>query len=118
MPKWPPATTRPRRRPTPRSSPAPRAAAWMTDASAAVALLRRPATIRERCGMVFEAGRGGTLPHFALDLEQLPRAVDYVRDMTLAAYPTLAIPFHSRWRHFAAGGIDRWEQLDRALGPI
>ena len=26
-------------------------------------------------------------------------------------YPDLAIPYHARWRHFAAGGIDRWGAL-------
>jgi hypothetical protein len=85
----------------------------MNDANAAaVAHLRRPATIRERCGQVFAAGQAGTLGHFTLDLDQMPRVVDYVRDVTLAAYPTLDIPFHSRWRHFAAGAIDRWASLD------
>ena len=28
-------------------------------------------------------------------------------------YPDLDIPFHSRWRHFQVGGIDRWELLSR-----
>ena len=27
--------------------------------------------------------------------------------MTRARYPDLRIPFHSRWRHFEAGGVDR-----------
>ena len=26
-------------------------------------------------------------------------------------YPALDIPFHARWRHFAAGGVDRWAKL-------
>src|SRR5262245_22704327 len=119
MPRLPPVTTRRPSRPTPRSSRAPRAAAWMTDPNAAaVALLRRPATIRERCAMVFEGARSGKLRHFTLDLSALPHAVDYVRDVTLAAYPTLDIPFHSRWRHFTVGGVNRWAQLDRKLGAI
>ena len=25
--------------------------------------------------------------------------------------PSLEIPFHARWRHFAAGGVDRWARL-------
>jgi hypothetical protein len=29
-------------------------------------------------------------------------------------YPTLDVPFHARWRHFAAGGFDRWGTLDQA----
>ena len=31
-----------------------------------------------------------------------------------AEYPTLRIPFHARWRHFAAAGLDRWGSLDEA----
>jgi hypothetical protein len=35
-----------------------------------------------------------------------------VAQVTRARYPDLAIPYHSRWRHFEAGGVDR-----RALLP-
>jgi hypothetical protein len=36
--------------------------------------------------------------------------------LTRARFPDLArIPYHSRWRHFEAGGIDRKAQLDAAL---
>ena len=35
-------------------------------------------------------------------------------DTTRAAYPTLDVPFHSRWRHFVAGGVDRWTAIDAA----
>ena len=30
-------------------------------------------------------------------------------------YPDLHIPYHSRWRHFEAGGVDRKAELDRLL---
>lgn len=30
-------------------------------------------------------------------------------------YPDLDIPFHSRWRHFQAGGVDRFELLSPSL---
>ncbi len=29
----------------------------------------------------------------------------------MAAYPALDIPYHSRWRHFSTGGVDRWGAL-------
>ena len=32
-----------------------------------------------------------------------------------ANYPTLEIPYHSRWRHFSAGGVDRWGRLAAGL---
>jgi hypothetical protein len=38
--------------------------------------------------------------------------VEVIRDR----YPDLQVPFHSRWRHFAAGGIDRWARLATAHG--
>ena len=35
--------------------------------------------------------------------------------LTLKRFPDLRIPYHSRWRHFEAGGIDRKAQLDGLL---
>jgi hypothetical protein len=55
------------------------------------------------------------LPHFALDASRLGDAADYVAGVTRANYPDLAIPYHSRWRHFEAGGIDRWRELAASL---
>jgi hypothetical protein len=64
--------------------------------------------IRGRCAMVFAAAERNELAHFTLDAGRLEHAADYVLDTMRANYPTLAIPYHSRWRHFAAGGRDRW----------
>lgn len=47
------------------------------------------------------------LPHFTLDMARLAGVADYVADEVRRNYPSLEIPFHSRWRHFEAGGIDR-----------
>jgi hypothetical protein len=55
------------------------------------------------------------LPHLALRREHLPTVVDEVLATTRAAYPDLVIPYHSRWRHFAAGGRDRWALLAASL---
>ena len=41
-----------------------------------------------------------------------------VAAVTRRRYPDLGVPYHSRWRHFETGGIDRKAELDRALaGP-
>ena len=40
---------------------------------------------------------------------------DEVADVTRARYPDLDIPYHSRWRHFEAGGVDRRAELDTRL---
>jgi hypothetical protein len=65
------------------------------------------AAVRERCGIVFEAAVRGETPHFRLHLDCLDAASTLVVDITRRRYPDLRVPFHSRWRHFTAGGIDR-----------
>ena len=65
------------------------------------------AAVRERCAIVFAAAERGETRHFGLQLERLDDAVARVVDVTRRRYPDLDVPFHSRWRHFSAGGIDR-----------
>jgi Protein of unknown function (DUF1688) len=73
--------------------------------------LRTAAAVRERCGTVCRWVADGRSPHFTLEQHRLGAVADYVADVTRAAYPDLSIPYHSRWRHFSAGGIDRWNEL-------
>ena len=89
----------------------PAAAATASD----VATLRNPATIRERSANVLAAADAGRSRHFLVDRSRLPACADVVADVTRRRYPSLAIPYHSRWRHFEAGRIDRGAELDRAL---
>jgi hypothetical protein len=63
--------------------------------------------VRERCGLVFQAAERGETPHFRLHLDRLDEAARFVAEVTRRNYPDLRVPFHSRWRHFAAGGLDR-----------
>jgi Protein of unknown function (DUF1688) len=63
--------------------------------------------VRERCGLVFQAAERGGTPHFRLHLDRLDEAARFVAEVTRRNYPDLRVPFHSRWRHFAAGGFDR-----------
>ena len=56
-------------------------------------------------------GLADQLPHFRIDLGRLDATVELVLETTRAAYPTLDVPFHSRWRHFMAGGVDRWAAI-------
>ncbi|HJV61967.1 MAG TPA: URC4/urg3 family protein [Albitalea sp.] len=81
----------------------------------AVRTLRRPATIRERCAAIAAAATAGGSPHFEIDLRRLPEIAQRVARVTRERYPALAIPLHSRWRHFEAGGIDRKAELDARL---
>ncbi len=55
------------------------------------------------------------LTYFAFDAARLNDAADYVASVIRQNYPHLQIPYHSRWRHFETGGVDRWAGLARQL---
>ena len=81
----------------------------------AITYLRSPVAIRDRCGVLFALGCEDKLSHFRPRLSLLGRVADYVIGVMRDQYPDLQIPFHSRWRHFEAGGVPRLAQLDRML---
>jgi hypothetical protein len=85
-------------------------------AGPAVAWLRTPEAIRERCGHIFAAAEQDRLRHFAYRPERLAEVARVVAAVIRGAYPTLDIPYHARWRHFAVGGRDRWQALAARLG--
>lgn len=87
----------------------------LNDPAQAVAWLRSPAAIRERCHALFSLAERDALPNFTLHLDAMPAAADYVTQVIRENYPTLQIPYHARWRHFAANGVDRWGQLAKTL---
>lgn len=80
-----------------------------------LAKLRDAAAVRERCAAVHRFVADGRSPHFTLDQGRLEAVASYVADVTREAYPDLTIPYHSRWRHFSAGGVDRWSALAARL---
>jgi len=84
----------------------------------AIAYLRQPQAIRDRCQQLFDLGTAGQLAHFACDLSQLDTVAQYVVETTQQLYPDFDVPFHSRWRHFDAGGTPRLAQLDQALAHL
>ncbi len=90
----------------------------LDDPAAAVAWLRSPAAIRERCAIVLAAARDDRLDHFALHPERLEPAAGYVAETIAVNYPDLEVPTHSRWRHFAVGGRDRWAGLAARLDGL
>ncbi|HEX5321452.1 MAG TPA: DUF1688 family protein [Stellaceae bacterium] len=63
--------------------------------------------VRERCGVVLAAAERGETRYFRLVPERLDAVADRVAEVTRRRYPDLAVPFHSRWRHFSAGGVER-----------
>ena len=84
----------------------------------AVALLRTTGAIRERSAHLLRRARAGQSTWFEVDDASVSVAVAEVVDVTRARYPTLDIPFHSRWRHFEAGGVDRKAELDARLATL
>ena len=84
----------------------------------AIALLRSTKTIRERAGGLLARARAGQSDFFNIDDKALPQAAQRVADITRARYPDLAIPYHSRWRHFEAGGVDRLGRFNDELGKV
>jgi len=71
------------------------------------AALLSAAAVRERCAIVYAAAERGETRHFRLVPERLDAIAERVAAITRRRYPTLAVPPHSRWRHFAAGGVER-----------
>nr|WP_041314195.1 URC4/urg3 family protein [Mycobacterium sp. JS623] len=83
-----------------------------SEPAGAAAALRTTTAIRERAQFLLSRARAGESPWFVVDDSSLAKAAAEVADLTLARYPDLRIPFHGRWRHFEAGGVDRKAELD------
>jgi len=81
----------------------------------AVRRLRDPQTIRERCAAITDVVARGQSPHFTLERAHLDAVAERVAALTRTRFPDLQVPFHSRWRHFEAGGVDRKAELDARL---
>jgi hypothetical protein len=76
--------------------------------------LLSPKAIRAQAKNIFDLTVQGKT-QFQYHPEKLKPTVDYVLSVIKKNYPDLQIPFHSRWGHFRAGGIDRVQTLDRSL---
>jgi hypothetical protein len=81
------------------------------DATADAGYLLSADAVRVRAHRMLELGLDGKLGHFRIDLGRLDATVDLVLATTRKAYPAFDVPFHSRWRHFVVGGVDRWAAL-------
>ena len=94
----------------------------MTAASAAterdaLSLLTAQA-VRSRAGTMLDVGLSDGLRHFRVDLARMDGVADAVLATIGKNYPSLNIPFHARWRHFAIDGADRWSAIaDRMTWP-
>lgn len=74
------------------------------------------AAVRTHCEEIFAHVVRGDSPHFSWHPEQMPATAAYVAEVIRERYPDLNVPYHSRWRHFEAGGVDRWGNTVAAHG--
>lgn len=84
----------------------------------AIAYLRTPEAIRERCQQLLIQAQEDRLEHMAYVPHKLSDVATYVMDVMQETYPELNIPFHSRWRHFTAGGVDRVTPFKQRLSSM
>jgi hypothetical protein len=82
-----------------------------------VSELLTAAAVRDRCGIVLAAAERGETRQFRVVMARLEEAVRRVADITRRRYPDLEVPYHSRWRHFSAGGVDRAAQFASGAEP-
>jgi hypothetical protein len=84
----------------------------------AVAALRTTTAIRERAGQLLQRARAGDSRWFSVHDDAFQTAAGEVADVMHRRYPSLDIPYHSRWRHFEAGGVARKADLDARLSGM
>lgn len=84
----------------------------------AARLLRSTTAVRARARQLLARAREGASEHFVVSGTALAGAARSVAQLTRERYPDGRIPYHSRWRHFEAGGVDRRALLDAALGDV
>ena len=77
--------------------------------------LRQTSTTRARAQALLARARAGGSPHFRVDDSAIAGAAQWVAKTTLARYTNGHIPYHSRWRHFEAGGVGRLAGLNAKL---
>lgn len=71
--------------------------------------------VRSHCAQIMRLAERDAAPHFRWHPQHLPQAAAYVAETIRQRYPDLDVPYHSRWRHFEAGGVDRWQALADAV---
>lgn len=83
----------------------------------AVAALRTTTAIRARAAALLARAVRGESAWFTIGSDDaIEDAARTVAEVTRERYPWDKIPYHSRWRHFEAGGVNRLDELNRLLG--
>ncbi|MES2529968.1 MAG: URC4/urg3 family protein [Pseudomonadota bacterium] len=89
----------------------------LNEPAAAAAFLRSTTAIRDRAAALLARARRDESRWFTIGGDSaFDDTARTVADITRERYASGHIPFHSRWRHFEAGHVDRLAQLDELLG--
>lgn len=80
--------------------------------------LKEPATIRAQAHSLLKLAKKDQLDFFGINSENMAPTADYIINVMIQNYPDLNIPYHSRWRHFEVGGIDRIKILRQQLADV
>lgn len=85
----------------------------------AAAFLRTTQAVRSRARALLARARAGESEWFTIgDDDALEDTARTVAEVTRDRYAWGPIPYHSRWRHFEAGGVNRVAALDQLLGDV
>ena len=88
-------------------------------AAGAAAVLRTTQAIRSRANALLARARAGESRWFTIGNDDaMENTARTVAEVTRDRYAWRPIPYHSRWRHFEAGGVDRVALLDELLGKV
>src|SRR5690606_5158455 len=67
--------------------------------------------VRRHSAAILTLAQQGRARHFTFHPERMDVVAAYVAQLIRQRYPDLQVPYHSRWRHFEAGGVGRWAAL-------
>lgn len=91
----------------------------MTTRNEAADALLTPKAVRDAAQQMLTRAEAGALENFTVDRGKLRATAERVVEVTRRAYPDVTkIPYHGRYRHFAAGGVDRLATLRPALAAM
>lgn len=86
-----------------------------TEFTRVLATLNHPDTIRIRAQILLDYVKNNKSPYFSLNYEKMTSTASLVIEVIRDNYPTLDIPYHSRWRHFETGTVDRIKKMREKL---
>lgn len=75
-------------------------------------------TVRQRAHTLLQLAKEDKLTHFRFHPECMISTASFIMEVITKHYPTLNIPYHSRWRHFEVGDHDRITSLMSKLGHL